>query len=231
MRSQTTFPATFAPEPAASPRGVRPCAVTPRGLHRARGRQHSAGHGGFTLLEILLVVALLVIVSSMAMPAFMAAFRTATIQEGATQIREAIARTRINAITTGLIYQVRYETDGQLFVGVPFEDEGTLTSGQEEDTTVVLKTAAELDPDLTFRPTQGDETRSEKLSADDLSGLPDAGRFAAAGWSKPILMYPDGTASDGLFEIVDQRNNMIQIRVRGLTGAPSVSQIMGAEQQ
>ena len=196
-----------------------------------RNRGSAARSRGFTLLEILLVVAILVSISSLALPAFMAAFRTAAIQEAGTQIREAIATVRLNAISSGIIYQIRYETDGQLFVGVPFEDEGSLQGAEEENTTTILKTAAEIDPDLTFRPTTGDESRSEKLPPESVNGLPDSGKFADAGWSKPILMYPDGSSSDGLFEIVDQQSNMIQIRVRGLTGSPEVSRIMGADQK
>lgn len=46
------------------------------------------------------------------------------------------------------------------------------------------------------------------------------------GWSQPIMFYADGTTSNAIVEVASEENGRVLIRLRGLTGETTVSEVM-----
>ena len=75
---------------------------------------------GMTLLELMLVLALLVVVGAMAMPAFKGPFANQRLRKAGEMVRIEWNRARIQAMKTGQIQMFRYETDGRIVYVQPY---------------------------------------------------------------------------------------------------------------
>lgn len=184
---------------------------------------------GFTLLELLLVLAVLVTVASITWPSMTRYLREQDIREGAEATRTAAASTRIKAIDTGLTYQLRYEPDGRRFVVIPFDPPETIaasstpTDGSLSTFPVLSGRLAET---CSFVLPEEAPPIAEALPSESFSMLPDAAELEATTWGPPILFYPDGTADDGQLRIINEDELRVDIDVRGLTGTASVGPLM-----
>ena len=188
---------------------------------------------GFSLLELLIVIAVLLSVSAMAIPPMMDRLQSGRVQEAAESVREVLANARRYAIDGGVDYHFRYEINGRAFVAIPAEPSPVLAnsySGDEEDTRIIVE-AGELDETLSLRSMSGAEAASESLEVEAFTDLPNAGELAQKTWSAPILFRFDGTAEDRQFRVMDEGTRTAEITVRGLTGSVRVSQVFPMEQE
>ncbi|HAP08448.1 MAG TPA: hypothetical protein DCR20_11510 [Planctomycetaceae bacterium] len=186
---------------------------------------------GFSLLELLLALAVLIAVSAVAVPPLMDRLQAGRVQDAAEAVRDVLGNARRYAIDGGVDYHFRYELNGPAFVAIPAEPEPTLAnsySGDESDMRVLLE-AGELDENLYLRPANDGDAGGESLEALAFNDLPNAGELAGKTWSKPILFRFDGTAEDRVFRVVDDVGRTAEITVRGLTGAIRVSQVFELE--
>ena len=189
-------------------------------------------HGGFTLLELVLVLSVLAVVAALTWPSLMRYLREQKVQEGAEAARAAASRTRINAIDTGLTYQFRYEPGGRRFCVVPFDSpaniEGSASDPAGDDGISKFPVlSGQLSETSQFVPPDDDSGGVlESLGPESFADLPDAGELAATTWGPPILFYPDGTAIDATFSVTDEEQQRIELTIRGLTGTLSVSPLM-----
>ena len=71
-------------------------------------RRH-ARTGGFTLLEVLLVLGLLVMLAAVAWPSLSRPLAATRLREGARELCNELARARLRAIETGNVLVLRYE--------------------------------------------------------------------------------------------------------------------------
>ncbi len=189
-------------------------------------------HTGFSLLELLLVIGVLVAVSAMAVPPLMDRIRAGRVQDAAESVREVLGNARRYAIDAGVDYHFRYEINGHFFVAIPAEPNPVLAnsySGSEEDTRVVVE-AGEIDETLFIRPFSGDTSGGESLEPEAFTDLPNAGELASKTWSAPILFRFDGTSEDKRFQVIDEEQNSAELSVRALTGAIRVSQVFVLEE-
>ena len=69
---------------------------------------------GFTLLEMALVVGLIVLVSAMAIPAFIRQIRQEELPTSANQLRSLLELVRANAAFDGLRYRIRFPCQGEV---------------------------------------------------------------------------------------------------------------------
>jgi len=188
---------------------------------------------GFSLLELLVVIAVLLSVSAMAIPPMMDRLQSGRVQEAAESVREVLANARRYAIDGGVDYHFRYEINGRAFVAIPAEPSPVLAnsySGDEEDTRIIVE-AGELDETLFLRSMSGAETAAESLEVEAFTDLPNAGELAQKTWSAPILFRFDGTAEDRQFRVMDEGTRTAEITVRGLTCSVRVSQVFPMEQE
>lgn len=213
--------------------------VSKEGLVRCKNHRN-----GFTLVEILLVLAVLVVFAGMTVPSVMRMFSQQKITGSAERVREAIASARFRAIESGIIYQFCCEANGQRYVVVPFEpDHVNSSSGQSGPVTLLSRASGNLPKGLVFSSTviktmssssMSNSTTSpaisapsHKLAPGSLDGLPKASDLAGANWSIPILFNPEGSANADIeITISDAASQHVKLHVRAFTGAVSMERLV-----
>lgn len=217
------------------------------GISRCTRVSDKNHRSGFTLVEMLLVLGVLVVFAGMTVPSVMRMFQQQKLTGAAERVRGAIASARFRAIESGLIYQFCFEPGGTRFVVVPFEPDHAVakTGGQTGPVTIQGRASGALPKGLTFSsisartstsstlavaPSTMSVAPSHKLPAGSFQGLPNAGDLASASWSAPILFHPEGSAnSDIELRISDTRGQYIRLNVRAFTGAVSMERVVSGK--
>lgn len=197
-------------------RSRRSFAAIPPGSPFVRGVER----GGFTLLEMVLALAVLAAVAAITWPAVQRVYADHAVKQAAERIRVELATARVKAIDSGLAYQFRYEPGGRRFVLMPYEQEMS-----ESGSDLPYKESGFLEQGLAFYPPDALLSGTEEVPADWFQGLPDAQELAGASWSLPLLFFPDGTAQDSGLIVADQKGHVVPIALRGLTGSPTVGPV------
>lgn len=186
---------------------------------------------GFSLFELLIVLAVILTISGLAAPTLMDRVQNGRIQEAAENVREVLANARRYAIDAGVDYHFRFEVNGQAVVAIPAELNPTLAnsfSADPADTRSLLE-ALILDDSLFLRALKDENPGGEQLEPQFFDTLTEAGDLAQRTWSTPILFRFDGTAEDRTFRVMDEEGRESQISVRGLTGAVRVTPVFTME--
>ena len=192
---------------------------------RLRPKRRCVSRRGLTLVEMLLVVTLLLVVAGMSLPALLNGFRAHTLTHNVDLVRENAGQARVEAIESGLTYQFRYEPGRQNFVIIPHERDFV-----EPDESVRPRVhSGAISEEVRFRIPAGQPQTVERLDREQLGDLPDAWRLAQTTWSAPVLFFPDGSATESTFEILNEDNEFVTLAVRGLTATVSASEITGDE--
>ena len=84
-------------------------------------QQPCRSNSGFSLFELLIVLALILTISGLAAPTLMDRVQNGRIQEAAENVREVLANARRYAIDAGVDYQFRFEVNGQAVAAIPAE--------------------------------------------------------------------------------------------------------------
>jgi prepilin-type N-terminal cleavage/methylation domain-containing protein len=191
------------------------------------------GRGGFSLIELIIVVAVLVTIASIAAPSFMERVREGQVQDAAETVREVVAEARTFAIDSGVDYHVRFEPGGRWIVAIPAEREpGAGNSLDQQNETADFKAWANQVPEtILLQNAQGDNSGGESLEPADFNELANSGELAQKSWSSPILFRFDGSAEDREFRVMDAEGRSSSVTVRGLTGAVRVSPVFIMEDE
>jgi type II secretion system protein H len=189
---------------------------------------------GLTLIEILLVLAILVVVAAAAAPAFRGAMQDAELRSAADGIRTEWTRAHVAAMKTGRIQVFRYEQGGRKYSVQPWiAGDDALEGNESADTGFgapagednVLGDGFEL-PEGTLFTEGAAQQESRSLAVEQAAAS--ATSFESE-WSAPILFYPDGSTSDAYVVIGNEREVGIRVDLRGMTGAAKVSDITALE--
>lgn len=161
---------------------------------------------GFTLLEVTLVLAVMVILAAIAYPSIEAMYGDLRVSAAADQIRARWAEARAKAIEEGRSYRFSVQADG-LYRIAP--DDGEYWSGGGgaplNDSDLQPLVVEESLPD-------GIKFSNESASADSDGGP----------WTTLLKFHADGTASeDKTITLQVEGYRPVQLRVRALTGAVS----------
>ncbi len=211
---------------------------------------------GFTLLELTLVLALLVMLSTIIVPRLTGSAASRRLGIAADQVRATWTKARNRAMLTGDTQQFLYRPGTRSFVVVvePISQDTEMAYQQavsllasaatlEEETPFAANTTTEgfqverLPFDVTFidAASFGD---SESLGANaSLTGNTRAASTtyinaqanSASGQSAGIAMlnfYPDGTTSTSTVWLANEDEEVIPIWLRGLTGIANVGEIV-----
>jgi Tfp pilus assembly protein FimT len=177
----------------------------------------------FTLVEILLVLAIMIVIAAVATPVFYRSMRDATLRSAAEQVRTEWNKAHIKAMKSGRIQVYRFQPGGRKF--------------QIEPYTAVDDTVDAVNSTSTFAPPPPAPT-PDNTNENSRTQLPEGIKFlegttaeeerakaveesmggGGGGLSKPILFYPDGVTSDAWLVVADEHNSAIRVELRGLTG-------------
>lgn len=191
-------------------------------------------HAAFTLLELVLALAVIAAVIGLAFPVLLRFSGEQALRENVEMVRARLARTRLSAMNSGLSHQFRFEPNGRRCLVLP--SERPLDSGPE----TTADTAATQAPALTLELAEGLQFRSsppgpvaltqqpvtvERLSEDWLAEFGAPATLAQVGWAPAIMFAPDGTAQDASLVVVDADGRYQVLTVRGLTASVSVGPV------
>lgn len=196
---------------------------------------------GFTLVEVLLVLAVIAIFMGAALPSVMRMYGQQKLTQSAERVRQAINIARIQAIETGVIYQFCCESNGTNYVAVPYEADNVNASVAQPAATGGQPVAMKLNGRGVGRLPNGivfsssvigvagagvAASGSHKIPIVFMTGLPNAGELSNLNWSPPILFKPDGSAMmDAEVQVSDTKKQFVKLRVRSITGAVSMARL------
>jgi prepilin-type N-terminal cleavage/methylation domain-containing protein len=203
-------------------------------------------HRAFTLLELVLVLAVLAVAASFAVPTFEAMITSRKIIDAVDKVQLTLQKARLEAIKTGQAQVFRCHVGTGEYLTQPWlkaSDEteasvgativtqygqaietdsvGGMTTGEIADTTAGQML---LDDGIIFADAQiqnDSRALSEQSVADSMVS-------ATTGWSSPVLLYPDGSTTTAHFVIQDLRGRRFAVQVRGLTGEAMVKEMPSA---
>jgi Tfp pilus assembly protein FimT len=194
----------------------------------------------FSLMELLLVLAVLVAVGAMVYPALQGPMEDQRLRKAADGIRAQWARARVMAMKTGQIYAFRYQVGSGWYGVEPWEagvsEIELAPEAEQEPTSVSQATVARsqfgplgtpgvrLPAGITFFTGQ---TVLDMRSQEVVDGQQNAGLAESSAQS--IVFYPDGTSSDATLILTNQRF-YVQLHLRGLTGLSRGSDLLAAEE-
>jgi prepilin-type N-terminal cleavage/methylation domain-containing protein len=207
-----------------------------------------APHRAFTLLELLLVLALLVVLAGLAMPMFEGSFASLRLRRATDQVLAVWVRVRTAAIESGRPHQFRFRADSGDYLVEPWpqDEEFSVTLATDKDSTQEgLQETRREDGAILIRDrlpegivlkggertihgsAQGEPSTHEVESL--TAGTSAAGPYGI-GWSAPILFHPDGTALDVSLLLSNGRRQYQRATLRGLTGTSHSSKIIPASE-
>lgn len=209
------------------------------------------GHsrGGYSLLELLLVLAVLTALLGLAWPAMQRTYADLELKQGSEKVRGELVQARLYAIDSGRSYQFRYEPAGRRYVAVPLDPDGPAggtgagmasvsVGAPATPPTASKRLAGRLSEGLRFEPASPDGPHgggsaaiagmalaTEQLSAERFAGLPEPTALAGTKWSAPLVFHADGSSNGGGLVVVDESGQSMRLSIRDLTGAVSVGPV------
>ncbi|MEO2032139.1 MAG: prepilin-type N-terminal cleavage/methylation domain-containing protein [Planctomycetaceae bacterium] len=182
---------------------------------------------GFTLLELLVVVAILVVMAAMVAPNVVNQMQETRVAQAAESVRDVISRSRTFALDAGIDYQFRYEPNGRNFVVIPLELEpvDSNSSAGDSETSSYVRLSGELNEGFRLLAVDDDQQKIESLEAAWFGQLDNALQLSQASWSEPVIFRFDGTADDAAIQVTTDERLAADLSVRGLTGGVSVSRV------
>lgn len=203
---------------------------------RSSCRSTRAGRApaGFTLFEVLLVLALLLMVIAVSWPAISRLYAEDHLRESLSTLQLKFGSARIQALERQIAYQFCYEPGGRRFMFIPALFAESTERNSTQSTATIPWIAAEELPEgfrlegrtLTsvIRTPAKDaaqnqaESKSFDIPEAWLVDVPNPDRFRGVVWSAPILIRPDGSATAAEFALVDDRKQEYRMLVRSITG-------------
>jgi prepilin-type N-terminal cleavage/methylation domain-containing protein len=176
---------------------------------------------GFTLLEVALVLALLVVIMGLVWPALEGTFDAQRLKSAADQLRADFTQARVTAMNTGRPQLLSFDAASGRYAVVPVDD-GTATDPFSLPVEVAPAGAAPF----AGRPLPEGVTFHAIAVLDDVPPPPSA---SAAVTTHSIYFHPDGTTSSARVTLSGDRAMFIDVRLRGLTGATAVGDVFATE--
>ncbi len=194
----------------------------------------------FTLLELLLTLAVLSIIISVAVPQALSLLGDTRLLRGASQLQVKMTQLRVDSMRGGQVMML----EGQLNTGMlrirPFTSlsdatesldaggsQSALLTGANQASMTVLDTTAsevaeqtiELPEDVTI------ESISVVTAARSLQVQQQLVADQGDGWSQPILFYADGTTSTAAISLVHPVVGRVVVKIRGITGDVTATEV------
>ncbi len=207
---------------------------------------------GYTLLEMLIVVALIAVLVALAFPAMRGSLAKRQLRDAASQLRIELAKARLKAIDSGTVGMFRYQPGTGRFIRAsqaipagddafasPLDEEVAVDSPPEREQERKLAHGvrfvdAEWEPlpherAMVVHPAEPAtftvSSEASATSASPLDAQADGPLIGQREWSKPIFFYPTGRTSSARLRLLDRHNNYVDVTLRGLTGSVKIGQL------
>ncbi len=173
---------------------------------------------GYTLSEVLLVLGIIAGVAALAQPALRSSLGDSRLRSAARQLRAELAKTRLRAMQSGTAQRFRYQVDCNRFETAPANCDAENDRSLNGEMTEPL---AALDGQESAAQTRGSRSIVQELP-DGVNFEPVVEHRTAyvdeEGWSDPIVFYPNGRAADATIRLRGERDTLVDVSLRGLTG-------------
>jgi prepilin-type N-terminal cleavage/methylation domain-containing protein len=184
---------------------------------------------GYTLIELLLVLAIFVIAAAAVAPSLRGLARTTALKSSANDVRTALTRGHVLAMKTGRVYVFQYELGSGKYKLEPWvggddaleSPDANLTGSATNSAKDDIRHEKSLPEGTKF--VQGDAaiaSRSQRVEQE----LTSSGSTGVT-WSRPILFFSDGSASDAYLIIGNDHHAGIRVDLRGMTSAVKVGDL------
>lgn len=218
-------------------------------------RSRTKRPGGMTLLELMLVLALLVIMGALALPSLRIPLDNQRLRKTGDVIRVAWNKARVKAIKTGQTQMFCYNAEEKTYSTRPhYSDrdvleadaarggmstaatDGTAMAAAQQADMVearaktlpdgIVFVSSEVRADLRSRRLQEELSRQQYAAGPTADGMTNSCQDIPA-----ILFYPDGTTSDARLVLTNQHGQShVVVSLRSLTGTVKVSGLVSADE-
>ena len=208
----------------------------------------------FTLLELLLVLAILVALAGIAVPTFESMVTSRRLTESVQQLLNELKAARVSAMRTGQAQVMRATLQtrdysitpwlggtesqdasaGATVVGTDGQVVATEKGASGEVSTSAVDASSGLKQLSSGVQFSAIETLVDSRNALELQNsgeaMPTAGSAVTTdGLSSPLLVYPDGSTTTAQIVLVDQSGRRMAIQIRGVTGQLSSFRLMSVD--
>jgi prepilin-type N-terminal cleavage/methylation domain-containing protein len=202
---------------------------------------------GFTLVELMLVLAIIGVIAGLSWPVLKSTFELARLKSGAEQVQSAFGHAKVDAMNKGLPQVFHFEPGTGQYCTEVWQDDLASTEGDASTSGSTSSTAGSAAP--ASSSTTGGTASSNSSSAVVMHQLPEGIVFAdqsqvqdaradalaaegeappsssSGGSSAPIMFYADGTASEASVTVTSPSGRSISISLRGFTGVSRLSDV------
>ncbi len=199
----------------------------------------ASGRNGFTLLELLLVLAVLAAVASIVLPQTGILLGDRQLVRSGEIVRIELTRLRVDAMRQGRVMIFQGELEGNSFEIKPFQSFSDATESMEQvgSQSALLTGASQA---LAVAPQGSSTTRNvpltEGVTIESVATVSAARAFEiqqsteaatqTGNLSQPILFYPDGSTSTAAVTLKHETMGRIVVKLRGITGDATVSEVL-----
>jgi hypothetical protein len=176
---------------------------------------------------MVLVLALLAAALAVSYPYVSRLFASHQLYQAGELVRVRMMQARVLAAETGLVYQFRFEPNGQRFILLPGDAQAFDAGGAATKSTKAVVRAGLLPGTINFDSSQGFSGAGGGTIAESwVEKLPEAENFKGVNWSAPLLFQPDGSSENAELVIRDDRQEAaVRLTIRGLTGGVTTARV------
>lgn len=219
-----------------------------------RGSFPGREHDGMTLLEVVLVLALLVVMGALALPSLKRSFENQRLLKAGEIVRIAWNKARIQALKTGQTHMFCYDAEHGTYATQPYysdpdilaagagrgdgiatgvavppatgvQESGMIATQKKPLPEGVVFISSSVQADLRAVQLKQNVRGGFRNRAETPSGSADSRQE-----SPPILFYPDGTTSEAKVILGNQQGELyVVVSLRSLTGIAKVSDLVSAD--
>ena len=182
----------------------------------------------YTLVEMLIVLALLAVLASFSWPAVRGMLGKGDLRAAAKQVRVALAKARLGAIESGAACAFRYRPGSGRFEVGPLSNE--VEESESPSPPARERQSRRNDPAEDSLPSSVWFVEP-KASPGGTEAAASSGRADDAAWSAPIVFFPNGRSSSARIRLAGPGGHEVEVALRGLTGTTQIGPLERIEQR
>ena len=184
---------------------------------------------GESLVEMVVVMSVIAGLASMSWPTVRNSMNKSRLQSAAKQVSADLSKARLLAIETGVAQEFRYQPEQSCYEIAP-----RATSDMEQQS-VTVSESAEIDEE-SENPSEIHRELMDgfKFVLHDQQQVPPRETVIASAdseWSKPIVFFPNGRASQATVELEGDQGMRVEILLNGMTGTTKLGTLHKMESQ